>query len=401
MAINFPNSPALNETYSYGQFTWQWNGVSWISLSRTPSQNPGSIRDEFTGDGNTSIFTLSTEPSNEGSTLVFVDYVLQENSSYNIANNTVVFTSAPESNSTVIVYTISDAGPTGPSGPQGNLGPQGPQGAIGPQGPTGAVGPTGPSGGPQGPQGPSGPKGDVGNPLTFDTFIGDGNTVTFSLSTTPNNANAVLVFVDRILQRSQDFYLDNANIVFYGAPDANSNVDAYIVEGAGPTGPTGPSGPAGGPQGPTGASGPQGPTGPSGPQGDAGPQGPQGVIGPQGPSGPVPLVYLSKNYNFIGPLPISTGSQRFYPQSNITLRSAYFTVSTPPSTGNVSLRIIQNGATLLNIVNINSGSYVSSNVAMSSNLTMSDYLSVDTTEVSGAANGTLVIIYTIDNNPTL
>lgn len=398
MAINFPDSPSVNDTHTYGSSIWRWDGVSWVSLGKVPSQNPGAVRDEFTGDGETTIFQLSNPPVDEGSTLVFVDYVLQENSSYNISSSNVVFTSAPPTSSPVIVYTISDAGPQGPSGPTGNTGPQGPQGVTGPQGPQGVVGPTGPPGGPQGPQGPQGPKGDVGNPLTFDTFIGDGNATSFALSTTPNNANAVLVFVDRVLQRAQDFYLDNANIVFYGAPDANSNVDAYIVEGAGPTGPTGPSGPAGGPQGPTGASGPSGPEGPSGP---SGPQGPQGVFGPQGPSGPVPLVYLSKNYNFIGPVPISTGAQRFYPQSNVTLRSTYFTVSTPPSNGNVSLRIIKNGSELLNIVNINSGSYVSSNVAMSSNLTMSDYLTVDTTEVSGAANGSLVIIYTIDNNPTL
>lgn len=398
MAINFPDSPSLNDTYTYGSAIWRWDGVSWVSLGKVPSQTPGSVRDEFVGNGSTTTFTLNATPANEGSTLVFVDYVLQENVSYDVSNNSVVFTSAPANGSSVIVYTISDAGPQGPQGPTGNTGPQGPQGVVGPQGPQGVVGPTGPPGGPQGPQGPQGPKGDVGNPLTFDTFIGDGNTTSFSLSTTPNNANAVLVFVDRVLQRAQDFYLDNANIVFYGAPDANSNVDAYIVEGAGPTGPTGPSGPAGGPQGPTGASGPSGPEGPSGP---SGPQGPQGVLGPQGPSGPVPLVYLSKNYNFIGPVPISTGQQRFYPQSNVTLRSTYFTVSTPPSSGNVSLSIIKNGSELLNIVNINSGAYVSSNVAMSSNLTTTDYLTVDTTEVSGAANGTLTIIYTIDNNPTL
>ena len=29
MAVNFPNSPSLNQTYSQGAITWRWNGYAW------------------------------------------------------------------------------------------------------------------------------------------------------------------------------------------------------------------------------------------------------------------------------------------------------------------------------------------------------------------------------------
>jgi len=39
MAINFPNSPALNDTHVVGDTTWTWNGTSWTSAA-TPYTLP-------------------------------------------------------------------------------------------------------------------------------------------------------------------------------------------------------------------------------------------------------------------------------------------------------------------------------------------------------------------------
>ena len=181
----------------------------------------------------------------------------------------------------------------------------------------------------------------------------------------------------------------------------------------GPTGsigPQGPTGPSGGPMGPQGPQGPQGPsggpTGPQGPQGPVsttpGPQGPTGPSGgPTGPSGAVAIVYLQKNYNFVGGMTIQTGTARFYPPANVTLRSSYLTVGSAPSTGNASVNVVRNGATTLNTINITTGTFVSANVVMGQSLLTTDYLTVDTSAGSGAANGSLTIVYTVDNNPTL
>lgn len=36
MAINFPLSPTLNETYSSGEYTWKWNGSAWDVVATDP-----------------------------------------------------------------------------------------------------------------------------------------------------------------------------------------------------------------------------------------------------------------------------------------------------------------------------------------------------------------------------
>ena len=33
MPINFPASPSVNDTYSYGTRTWQWDGLAWKQIS--------------------------------------------------------------------------------------------------------------------------------------------------------------------------------------------------------------------------------------------------------------------------------------------------------------------------------------------------------------------------------
>lgn len=35
MAINFPSSPTLNQTYSYSGVTWSWNGSTWNKVANT------------------------------------------------------------------------------------------------------------------------------------------------------------------------------------------------------------------------------------------------------------------------------------------------------------------------------------------------------------------------------
>lgn len=33
MSFNFPSSPALNDTYTFGGRSWQWNGSAWDSIT--------------------------------------------------------------------------------------------------------------------------------------------------------------------------------------------------------------------------------------------------------------------------------------------------------------------------------------------------------------------------------
>ena len=123
MAIDFPNSPEVNDEFTVGDRTWRWDGTVWAATVQGPVTGP-------TGPAGVAGETGPTGPTGAASDVT---------------------------------------GPTGPTGPQGDAGeagPTGPTGAAsdvtGPTGPTGATGPQGPEGGPTGPTGPTGAAGDPG-----------------------------------------------------------------------------------------------------------------------------------------------------------------------------------------------------------------------------------------------
>jgi hypothetical protein len=93
MAIDFPDSPVLDQQFTVGETTWYWNGSVWRLL----------ISEGVQGDLGPTGPVGPTGPTGPGIT-----------------------------------------GPTGPTGP-GVTGPTGPTGPVSTQpGPTGATGPTGP-----------------------------------------------------------------------------------------------------------------------------------------------------------------------------------------------------------------------------------------------------------------
>jgi hypothetical protein len=162
-------------------------------------------------------------PTSEEHTLVFVDGLLQPNSSYNISAANIVFAAAPDVNTKIGIYTIGDSGPQGP------------------QGPSGAAGPTGPGGT------------GTGNPGAFkDSFVGDGTSNTFTLTIPPTSEAHTLVFVDSILQTNSDYNVAASNVIFTSPPASNAAIEVVIIGDSGPQGPQGPQG-AAGPTGPSGA----------------------------------------------------------------------------------------------------------------------------------------------------
>lgn len=42
-AIDFPNSPTVNDTFTSGNTTWQYNGVSWSLVQSALSLTTGSV----------------------------------------------------------------------------------------------------------------------------------------------------------------------------------------------------------------------------------------------------------------------------------------------------------------------------------------------------------------------
>ena len=97
MALDFPTSPTLNEIYTFGGRSWQWNGTAW---------------DVYSPAGG------------------LTQYVSKLNGlcgSINIAAGTSISVT-PTGNTLTIAYTGTGGG-GGVTGPTGPTGPQGPAGA--------------------------------------------------------------------------------------------------------------------------------------------------------------------------------------------------------------------------------------------------------------------------------
>lgn len=48
--MNFPSNPLINDVYSLGSRSWQWNGVAWIARA-TPNSNLTTIAAATPADG--------------------------------------------------------------------------------------------------------------------------------------------------------------------------------------------------------------------------------------------------------------------------------------------------------------------------------------------------------------
>lgn len=106
MALNFPDSPSLNQIYNDAAsgFSYQWNGSVWISY--TPS-SVGQIKviDDISGsfDGGTFTFPLTSggtaiSPTNSQSLIVNLGGVIQDSSDdYTVSGSNITFTTAPAS----------------------------------------------------------------------------------------------------------------------------------------------------------------------------------------------------------------------------------------------------------------------------------------------------------------
>ncbi|MDC3266295.1 IPT/TIG domain-containing protein [bacterium] len=147
----------------------------------------GMARQSFTGNGSNTQFTLSSEPTDESHTFVFVDRVIQRDSDYSISGAVLTFASAPDNSSDIDVY-IARAGVS---------------------------------------QSPA-----VGYSVTRDEFTGNGSNTEFSMSVAPQSEAHVLVFVDGIIQRNSDFNVSGSTLTFTSAPENTSEIQTFVYQSA-------------------------------------------------------------------------------------------------------------------------------------------------------------------------
>lgn len=283
-AIDFPDAPQVNDTFTDGTSTWAWTGVAW-NLVISPIVGPtgpagatGSDSSVAGPIGPTGAFTITsaTPPesadegdawfnSETGQIYIYYDSYWVESASSNVGQAGPQGATGPTGVEGPASTIPGATGPSGPTGPQGNTGPTGSNG-LDVTGPTGQAGPTGAVGqtGIEGPEGPTGATGALGftgptGPEGVEGPIGPQGI------TGPTGITGPRGFVGAT-----------------GAQGPTGNTGPSVT---GPTGSVGPTGPSQGPTGPTGSTGA---TGPFGPTGDAGLRGATGATGATGSASTIP-----------------------------------------------------------------------------------------------------------------
>ena len=104
MALNFPNSPSLNQIYTDNTsgFSYQWNGTVWISFSPSSSSQIKTLDDISSGFNNvTTTFALTSNtspitPPTSQSLIINLGGVIQDpTDDYSVAGSNITFSTAP------------------------------------------------------------------------------------------------------------------------------------------------------------------------------------------------------------------------------------------------------------------------------------------------------------------
>jgi hypothetical protein len=175
-AFNFINTSSVSVTVAPGI-----NGNANISFTSSGGGGGGTVvvRDNFTGDGNTTNFTMSTEAEDENHVLVFVDLVFQSENAYSVSGDTLAFATAPEDGSAIDVYIYG-----------------------------GGVGST---------------------VVTSDVFTGTGSCTSFTLTQT-GSTSRTFVYIDGVSQRPQyDYQVSGTALSLNVAPASASVIEVRTL----------------------------------------------------------------------------------------------------------------------------------------------------------------------------
>jgi len=108
--MTLPSAADRANSYLTFDATGAPNAVS-LSSALSPSV---IARQQFTGNGSTTVFTLAADPGSPAAVVIYIDGVYQEEGTYSITGTTLTFTEEPPVNAgiEVVSYKVTDIGTT-------------------------------------------------------------------------------------------------------------------------------------------------------------------------------------------------------------------------------------------------------------------------------------------------
>ena len=166
-------SPA-NGMFRYNTTDAQFEGYAdgaWGAIAGSGGGASAMETNNFTGNGSTTAFTLSSSVSDEDNLIAFIEGVYQNKADFVASGTTITFDTAPASGRNIVVHHVKSS--------------------------------------------------ISGSNVILNSFTGDGSDTTFTLSTAPQSENNTQVYLDGVYQNKSTYSVSGTTLTFDAAP-ANS-----------------------------------------------------------------------------------------------------------------------------------------------------------------------------------
>ena len=163
-------SPA-NGMFRYNTTDAQFEGYAddaWGAIAGSGGGASAMETNNFTGDGSTTAFTLSSSVSDEDNLLAFIEGVYQNKADFVASGTTITFDTAPASSRNIVVHHVKSS--------------------------------------------------ISGSNVILNSFTGDGSDTTFTLSTAPQSENNTQVYLNGVYQNKTTYSVSGTTLTFDAAP---------------------------------------------------------------------------------------------------------------------------------------------------------------------------------------
>lgn len=162
------------------------NGSNNVTIEAAASGGGTIVKDDFTGTGSQTQFTLTSAPASSLFTSVYINGVYQEKETYSVTGTSLDFVTAPPLNVSIEVISIIVS----------NLLPG-------------------------------------SNTLSTEDFAGTGSLTNFTLATAPPNIDFTSVYIDGVYQEKTDAYtISGTSLDFTAAPANGASIQVVIISTA-------------------------------------------------------------------------------------------------------------------------------------------------------------------------